>query len=706
VSSGDVQALWCGVQVPGSATAGEYTGAVTVRAGQHSVTLPVRLTVSPTPIADHGDDEPWRLSRLRWLDSRLALDTGLVKPYTPVEVHGAKLRVLGRRISLAPTGLPAQVTSYFSPAMTELTTSATPMLTRPIALVVTNADGQDLRWRDGQVDMLRTLPGAAVWRSRSTAGALAMDLQAQLDFDGTIEYRIGLVATDSVAVHDVRLEIPLRSEVARYLMGMNEKGGPAPASYDWTWDVKRNQDAAWVGSVNAGLQFTLKDQHYIRPLNTNFYQLRPLVMPVSWDNGGKGRCHFRRSDTEYLIRCTSGARTFVPGDTVRFDLRLMVTPFHTIQPAAHFTTRFFHAYEPVDTVRAAGANVVNVHHATDINPFINYPFLRPGAMKAYIDSAHAAGMRVKIYYTVRELTNRAPELWALRSLGTDVLAGGPGGGHSWLQEHVVEDYIPGWVVPERRDVALVTSGISRWHNHYVEGLAWLAKHVGIDGIYLDDVAFDRITMQRIRRVLERNRPAPLIDLHSANQYNPRDGYASSANLYLEHFPYIDRLWFGEYFDYNSPPAYWLVEMSGIPFGLMGEMLQDGGNPWRGMLFGMTARLPWAGDPRPLWKAWDAFGIAESRMYGWWMDDPPVQTGRDDVLATAYVRDGKTLIAVASWAPDTVSVNLTIDWKRLGLTRSIARLTATPIEHFQDAATFDVGKPIQVAPGRGWLLELE
>jgi hypothetical protein len=254
-------------------------------------------------------------------------------------------------------------------------------------------------------------------------------------------------------------------------------------------------------------------------------------------------------------------------------------------------------------------------------------------------------------------------------------------------------------------VALVTSGISRWHNHYVEGLAWLAKHVGIDGIYLDDVAFDRITMQRIRRVLERNRPAPLIDLHSANQYNPRDGYASSANLYLEHFPYIDRLWFGEYFDYNSPPAYWLVEMSGIPFGLMGEMLQDGGNPWRGMLFGMTARLPWAGDPRPLWKAWDAFGIAESRMYGWWMENPPVQTGRDDVLATAYVRNGKTLVAVASWAPDTALVKLTFDWKRLGITRSGASLTAIPIEHFQDAATFDVEKPIPVAPGQGWLLEL-
>ena len=48
---------------------------------------------------------------------------------------------------------------------------------------------------------------------------------------------------------------------------------------------------------------------------------------------------------------------------------------------------------------------------------------------------------------------------------------------------------------------------------------------------------------------------------------------------------------------------------------MGEMLQKGGNPWRGMVYGMTSRLPWAGDPRPLWKVWDEFGIADARMIG-------------------------------------------------------------------------------------------
>jgi hypothetical protein len=705
VAAGNIQALWCGLLVPDSAAAGEYHGTATVSAAGHQVILPIHLTVTPRSIANHGDDDPWRLSRLRWLDSRLALDTGLVKPYTPVAVGGTSIDILGRRITLAASGLPAQIESFFTSAMTGIGDDARPMLSAPLTLTVTGADSTPLRWESTGVQMLRELPGAAVWQATSHAGDLTMQLHAELDFDGAIEYEIGLVAARDLPVTDVALDIPLRGDVARYLMGMNEKGGRAPDAYDWQWNVKRNQDAAWVGDVNAGLQFTLKDDHYIRPLNTNFYQLRPLVMPASWDNGGQGRCHFARSGNEYRIRCTSGPRTFAARDTVRFDLRLLITPFHAINPATHFSTRYFHAYEPIDTVKAAGANVINVHHATDINPFINYPFLRPAAMKAYIDSAHAAGMRVKIYYTVRELTNRAPELWALRSLGTDVLAGGPGGGHSWLQEHVVENYIPGWVVPERRDVALVTSGISRWHNHYIEGLDWLAKHVGIDGLYLDDVAFDRITMQRIRRVLERNRPAPLIDLHSANQYNPNDGFASSANLYLEHFPYIDRLWFGEYFDYDSPPDYWLVEMSGIPFGLMGEMLQGGGNPWRGMLFGMTARLPWAGDPRALWHAWDDFGIAGSKMYGWWMDNPPVATGRRDVLATAYVRDGRALISIASWAKDTVPVTLTLDWKRLGVRKSGATLVAHPIEKFQASASFAPGEAIPVAPGKGWLLEL-
>ena len=121
---------------------------------------------------------------------------------------------------------------------------------------------------------------------------------------------------------------------------------------------------------------------------------------------------------------------------------------------------------------------------------------------------------------------------------------------------------------------------------------------------------------------------------------------------------------------------------------------------------MTARLPWAGDPTPLWAAWDEFGMEDSRMIGYWVYDTPVATGRSDVLATTYAReDGRALVALASWADSTVAVDLRIQWDALGIDSTAANVRAGAIDGFQPAQTWEVGRPIEVAPGRGWLLTL-
>jgi tetratricopeptide (TPR) repeat protein len=708
VPQGKVQAVWCGVMVPESAQAGEYAGSIYVSAEKAGRTeIPFSLKVASTIVPAHGDDEPARLSRLRWLDSTLAVDDELVKPYTPVTVTGKTVGVLGRSVTLNALGFPDQIESRFAIEMTYVAASGRRVLTGPVALTVDSRDAAVKPWTGGGVTFTKQKPGAAAWRARGDGGALSLATDAQMDFDGNLEFSVRVSAAKATPVEDIRLEIPIAADVARYLMGLGFKGGARPASFDWKWKVENNQDSAWVGDVNAGLQFTLKDEKYVRPLNTNFYTLKPLVMPASWYNGGKGGCHLaEQGAATYLVRCYSGARTMAQGESLFFNFRLLLTPFKPIDPKAQFTTRFFHAFKPIDDVVNQGATVVNVHHANPVNPYINYPFFRPAEMKAYIDQGHARDLRVKIYYTVRELANRAPEIFALRSLGEEIFAPGPGGGFSWLQEHLGTNYIAAWFVPELKDAAVVTSGVSRWHNFYIEGLDWLARNVGIDGLYIDDVAFDRLTMKRVRKVLDRHRPHALIDLHSANQYNVRDGFASSANLYLEHFPYLDRLWFGEYFDYNSAPDYWLTEISGLPFGLMGEMLQDGGNPWRGMVFGMTGRLPWSGDPRSMWKAWDEFGIADAKMIGFWVPGGPVKTSRPDVLATAYVRDGKTMIAVASWAPEKVDVRLMLDVKALALDGGPLRMSAPEIAGFQPLRTFDPAGAIPIEPGKGWLLIVE
>src|SRR5260221_14075901 len=136
------------------------------------------------------------------------------------------------------------------------------------------------------------------------------------------------------------------------------------------------------------------------------------------------------------------------------------------------------------------------------------------------------------------------------------------------------------------------------------------------------------------------------------------------------------------------------------------MLEKGGNRRRGMVFGMTARRPWSGDPRPLWRAWDAFGLAESEMIGWWAPDAPVRTDHPDVLATTYRRAGRSLVALASWAKGPVAGHLLVDWKSTGLDAVRATVRAEPVDGFQAEARFKPSDAIWIEPGRGWLLSLQ
>jgi len=698
VAQGRVAVLWFSVDVPEKAVPGTYEGTLTLRPGNAPPTpIALSLKVGESFLADRGDSEPWRHSRLRWLDSTLALDDEPVAPYTPLRVEASSVHCLDRTLRFAANGLPEGISSR-----------GRELLTGPVTFVV-ETDAGAITLTGGQAKVTTQTPGRVVWESTASQGSFTLVCKATMEFDGHIAFRAAIRAGLATSVKDIRLEIPFRREAVPFMMGMGRKGGYRPAEWKWKWDVKRHQDSVWLGGVDAGLQCKLKGSNYSRPFVNIYYHRKPLNMPPSWDNGGHGGCEIVEVGADrVLLRAYSGSRAMAAGQEQRFDFDLLITPFHPLNTVAQFRDRYYHSYGPIDKAAATGANVVNIHHATDINPYINYPFLTTDTLAGYVKAAHEKNLKLKIYYTVREISNHTAELWALRSLGNEVLADGAGGGYSWLQEHLGGRYIPAWYhrFSDRDvDAAIVTSGMSRWHNYYLEGLAWLCRNTAIDGLYIDDVAYDRDIMKRVRKVLDRQRPGSLIDLHSWNHFNDWAGFANCANLYIENMPYIDRIWFGEGFDYKESPDYWLVEISGICFGLMSEMLEGGGNAWRGMVYGMTSRLPWSGDPRPVWRVWDAFGMDRARMIGYWDGSCPVRTDHEDVLATAYLRPGKTLIAVASWAKEAVTCRLQCDFAALGLDPAKVGLHAPPIDTFQPESRFSPSDGIPVQPGRGWLLIL-
>ncbi len=726
VRAGTAKPLWIGVDVPQDAR-GAYAGTLEVRPdGATATKVDIALRVDGSPLPDRGESDAWRLARLRWLDSTVGHADRPVAPFTPVSRRGDRLTILGRRVLLDPSGFPRQLLSYFSGSNTHLLDRGRPLLAGPMTLELDTESGP-VQWRFAETQHGEKSGRACEWEARGMTGALEARTQGRMAFDGYVRYRNRLRARRDVIVKEARLRIPMRGDVARYFMGLGIKGGKRPKRVDWNWDVRRHQDAVWIGDVNAGTQLRLKGANYERPLVNIYYDFKRLALPESWGSGGiRVR---EEADDVVSLTAFSGPHVLRKGERLALDFDLYLTPFKRLDLAGQWQHRYLHSgdekyFNDPALAAAEGATVLNMHHARQSNPFINYPYNDrsfPDFVQC-VKRAHESGLLLKPYYTTREITNHMPELYALKSLDGEVIYPADvspvktvinrDGPHPWLIEHLGKSgYIPAWRArlggkyEGMLDLAVITTPDTRWNNFYLEGLRYLVEKAGIDGLYIDDTALDRTSLQRARRILDAGNPRGRIDLHSWNHFNNLAKFASCAVLYMEVFPYVNRIWFGEGFDYNAPPDYWLTEICGIPYGVMGEMLQGGGNPWRGMLYGMTTRLGWSGDPRPLWRFFDAFGIQETAMVGYWDPACPVKTDCPDVLATVYKGGSKALIAIASWSKTPRPVRLQFDTTALGFEPGDASLVATPIRGFQEARTFERSTPIPVAPGKGWLLEL-
>ena len=249
-------------------------------------------------------------------------------------------------------------------------------------------------------------------------------------------------------------------------------------------------------------------------------------------------------------------------------------------------------------------------------------------------------------------------------------------------------------------------------------------NVTIDGLYLDGFNFDRVTIKRVRKVLDRatigsahSHGRKIIDFHCMQTFhNPYGEYGniSVALNFMAHIPFIDNLWFGEGFDLgpSMTKEHWLIEQSGVLFGQFSEMLA-GPNLWKGMLFGETGRAP-AVNMKPLYQLWDAVHIEEMELCGWWNTSvagcPAHTSDAELVPLTSYYcsrcgSDGRptAMFAIASFATTAVNVSLSIDWARLGILEAASVLSAPAVAGFQEARIFEPDEAVTVVPSQGWLL---
>ena len=95
---------------------------------------------------------------------------------------------------------------------------------------------------------------------------------------------------------------------------------------------------------------------------------------------------------------------------------------------------------------------------------------------------------------------------------------------------------------------------------------------------------------------------------------------------------------------------------------------------------------------------DEFGIADSRMPGYRLEDSPVTSNHPRILATAYVRPDGVLIALASWSDADETVRLDLDPAALGLDPD-HRAVAPAVDGLQEEAVVDLSA-VRVPAGQG------
>ena len=175
--------------------------------------------------------------------------------------------------------------------------------------------------------------------------------------------------------------------------------------------------------------------------------------PASYKSNCTGRVSVAEEGDFVTLSSSSSPLKLSAGSSTTFLMDLLVTPMRPVNLTQHVDTRYAHLFGNVQTKNPAAGNpsgtlaglvdlIVSLnatwailHQGTSLNTFINEPILeqRLPALETFVKLCHEKGVRVKLYFTTRELTNRAPELFAIKSLPNhEVITSGPGGGGSSL----------------------------------------------------------------------------------------------------------------------------------------------------------------------------------------------------------------------------------------------------------------------------------
>ena len=226
IEKGNVQALWCLINVPENTSAGKYSGIVRVTTSNNSSSKEINVTivVINRTAKNHGVNEAWKMTRLAWLNSTMGQENTVIPPYTALKVSGNTISLLGRKVILDNSGLPKQIQTFFTPEMTGYQDEPNNLLAEGMHFHFTKkSDSKDISLKNEGLKFTLHQPGTVQWTSTSSSDEIKMEVNGSLEFDGFVSYKIKVTALKDVDLSNISMHIPFEKKEAKYIMGLGLK---------------------------------------------------------------------------------------------------------------------------------------------------------------------------------------------------------------------------------------------------------------------------------------------------------------------------------------------------------------------------------------------------------------------------------------------------------------------------------------------------
>ncbi len=606
-------------------------------------------------------------TRPDWMGNTAGREDRLLPPWTPVWTTEASVQVWNRSYQ------------FVGPLPAQITTASKTLLAAPMTLSAISG-GHALHWEERSQQITEARDWKATVHGSCRAGDLRLESETEIEFDGCAKVALTVTPTKTVALDSLTLEIPLRSDRAHFIhwTNLDQSGSNArallPGTVAWT---SRFRPYVWIGDDERGLAwFTESDQGWT--------QAHPDQALVVQRRGNQTVLQMHILDTPVRL---DKPLTLVFG--------LQATPVRPLTaldryPQIVCDANFSWVQQPttvLDKLQRLGTKYCIFFMWTHYYGALDTPY--GSQLKQLIAACHQHGIKLLLYVGYG-LADRMP----VEQQYHDDLIVQPR--ERWESDDKNPD--------QSFDIACTRGPYA---DYLTAGLSKLLDDYDIDGVYYDGTTEPfgcenerhgcgyrdaqghlhrtypffacRDLMKRMYTIFLEKRKTFLIDAHM------------SGCLTVPTLAFCNNYWDGEQFEtlkHGQEPLLKILsldkfraEFAGKSAGLGSDFLVYEGRPFTTqealsftLLHDVLVRPDDTGTQleqiAPIWKVLDDFGAAQAEWIPYWRADSPAHATSPDTLISLYRARGQgALLVVSNLGPTPVDTQVTLDAKRLGITKN-------------------------------------